>query len=305
MSQPQQQTNTSQSQPPFEGFEPKFNADKTLNPRYVDLLSEDKPIAGQKFGLFSFITPEKILKQKEMFYFEEFLKSYDYIKSLSKFTNFLQFLSMKYKINMEKLTDDLTDFLQTEKEALYQPTLEDDYKTYLEFNETRLQAEFSKKHNFQTSSRSFKSRGNFATQEEAEYRAKMLREADDSSNIYVGPVGQWLYWDPEPEKTARVEYMEEEVNRLFQEKKKNEELAKVAFDQRVKESKERAIAENKANAKKYGTVLTQSIDSEGNLFGVNSSTGENLETQSTTNAKLYSDLFETDEPSREVPLPQL
>lgn len=38
------------------------------NPRYVDLLEEDKAIAGQKFVCVSFVSPENILKQKEIFF---------------------------------------------------------------------------------------------------------------------------------------------------------------------------------------------------------------------------------------------
>ena len=59
------------------------------NPKYVDLLEEDKPIAGQKFVCVSFVSPEKILKQKEIFFFEEFLKKWDFSKSLDKFLLFL------------------------------------------------------------------------------------------------------------------------------------------------------------------------------------------------------------------------
>ena len=55
------------------------------NPKYVDLLEEDKPLAGQKFACLSFVSPEKILKQKELFYFQEFLKNWDFSKSLEKY----------------------------------------------------------------------------------------------------------------------------------------------------------------------------------------------------------------------------
>ena len=41
-------------------FEKKTNEDATVNPKYVDVLEEDKPIAGQKFTCLSFISPEKI-----------------------------------------------------------------------------------------------------------------------------------------------------------------------------------------------------------------------------------------------------
>ena len=60
---------------------------------YVDLLDEDKAVAGQKFACVSFVSPEKILKQKELFFFKEFLKHWDYSKNIEKFTQFLNFLA--------------------------------------------------------------------------------------------------------------------------------------------------------------------------------------------------------------------
>ena len=44
-------------------FERKMNNGKP-NQKYVDLLDEDKPLAGQKFACISFVSPEKILKEK-------------------------------------------------------------------------------------------------------------------------------------------------------------------------------------------------------------------------------------------------
>ena len=46
------------------GFEKKMNKNGKSNPKYVDLLEEDKPVAGQKFVCVSFVSPEKIVKQK-------------------------------------------------------------------------------------------------------------------------------------------------------------------------------------------------------------------------------------------------
>ena len=70
----------------------------TSKTHYVDLLEEDKPIANQKFVCVSFVSPEKILKQKEIFYFKEFLKTWDFNKSMEKYVQFLNFISYKYKI---------------------------------------------------------------------------------------------------------------------------------------------------------------------------------------------------------------
>jgi hypothetical protein len=66
---------------------------KNNKSKYVDLLEEDKPIAGQKFTCISFVSPENILKKKEIYYFEEFLKSWDFNKSMEKSIQFLNFLS--------------------------------------------------------------------------------------------------------------------------------------------------------------------------------------------------------------------
>ena len=46
-----------------EGVTPKYLPDGKENPKYADLLEEDKPIAGQKFVCLSFVSPEKIIKQ--------------------------------------------------------------------------------------------------------------------------------------------------------------------------------------------------------------------------------------------------
>ena len=269
------------------GFERKLKKDGSPNPKYVDLLEVDKPIAGQAFGCFSFISPEKILKQREMFFFEEFLKQWEMSKSMEKFHQFLNFVSFKYKLQFEEVMKDFEAFVKEERETIVNSSIEDDYKTFLDKEEDELEKKFNVKHNFQTSVRGFKARGNFASQEEAELRAKLLREVDPNFDVFVGPVGTWLPWEPEAYKTGRVEYMEEELNQLASEKKKNEAIAKSAFEQRVKETKQKAIEENKKNAEKHGNVITQDIDSDGNLIEAGHNSTETISV-----ADIRSELFE-------------
>jgi hypothetical protein len=145
----------------------------------------------------------------------------------------------------------------------------DEYKTFLDNNEEELEKSFNIENNFQTSTRGIKIRGTYPSMEEAELRCKMLREVDPNHDVFVGPVGLWMPWEPEAYKTGRVEYLEEELNQLMQEKKKNEVNAKNTFDQRVKESKQKAMDENIKNAEKSGNTLTQTIDDKGNLIGIN------------------------------------
>ena len=280
------------------GFERKQKKDGSSNNKYVDLLDVDKPIAGQTFGCFSFISPENILKQREMFFFEEFLKQWEINKSMEKFHQFLNFISFKYKLQFEEVIKDFETFIKEERETIMKSSIEDDYKTFLDRDEEALEKKFNVKHNFQTSVRGFKARGNFSSQEEAELRAKLLREVDPSFDIFVGPVGTWLPWEPEAYKTGRVEYMEEELNQLVQEKNKNQEVAKNTFDKRVKETKQKAIDENKMNADKHGTTITQDIDDNGNLVGIGYTTTEKTfnsnDTESISVANIRSELFDGD-----------
>jgi hypothetical protein len=250
------------------GFEKKQLNGK-VNPKYIDLLEEDKPISGQKFVCVSFCSPEKILKEKQIFYFEEFLKKWDFNKSMEKYIQFLNFISYKYNVSFDDISNDFKDFVKEEKEVLVKSNMDDEFKTYIDNNEEELQKQFDIANNFQTNTRGLKIRGSYPSQEEAELRCKMLREIDPNHDVYVGPVGMWMPWDPEAYKTGRVEYMEDELNQLMSEKNKNESNAKNAFEQRVKESKQKAIDENIKNAEKSGNTLTQNIDEQGNLIGVN------------------------------------
>ena len=250
------------------GGELKKNEDGTNNTNYVDLLEEDKAISGQKFACLSFVSPEEIIKQREHFFFEEFLKQWNYKKSVDVMLHFISFISYKYNLTFEKVNEDFQDFLKTEHESIMKYNVNDDFKTFIDTNEERLDVEFGEQHEFQTSVRGIKVRGVFASQKEAEMRCKLLREVDPNHDVYVGPVGMWVPFHPDAYKTGRVEYMEETLNQLMSEKKKNEDNAKKEFDKRVKEAKEKAIEENKKNAEKSGNKLTQTINSKGELVSV-------------------------------------
>ena len=266
------------------------------NPLYVDLLEEDKPISGQKFVCISFVSPEKILKQKEAFFFQEFLKRWDFNKSMEKFVQFLNFISFKYSLTFEDLTNDFNEFITEEKVNLIKDdSFENDYKTFIDKSEEELENAFNKQHNFQTCTRGLKIRGSYSTQEEAELRCKLLREVDPNHDILVGPVGVWMPWDPEAYKTGKVEYLEEELNQLMAEKNKNESFAKASFEQRIKETKQKAMEENKAKAEKSGNKLTQTIDENGNLVGIkNLNTQEKELGENVTLEDLQTTLFEGD-----------
>ena len=240
----------------------------TTAEKLIDLLDEDKPVANQKFTCVSFISPENILKQKNEYLFESFLKNWDYKHHMHKFTEFMNFIAFKYNVDFDKMVVDFDEFAKTESEKLAESTIGDDYKTFLDNNEELLCEQFKKDHTFQTSTRGIKIRGSYPSQEEAELRCKLLREMDPNHDVYVGPVGMWMPWEPEAYKTGRVEYLEDELNKLMHEKKKNEDSAKEQFEKRVKETRVNAIKDNIEKAKESGNKLTQTLNEKGELINV-------------------------------------
>ena len=241
------------------------------NPKYVDLLDEDTGIAGQKFTCVSFLSPENVLKKRELYLFNEFVKTWDLTKSTEKFSAFLNFIAFKYSLNADNVMTDFKDFIVEEGDTIKTKSsgIEDDFKNFMDKHEERLTAKFSKDNKFQTSVRGLKIRGSFSTQEEAEMNCKKIRDRDPNHDIFVAPVGVWLPWEPDAYKTGKVEHLEPELNKLMQEKMKNEIKAKEEFDERVKDAKRKAIEDNIKKARESGNVLTQTIDENGNLVGAN------------------------------------
>ena len=260
----------------------------------VDLLDEDRPIAEQKFACLSFVSPEYLIKKKDEYFFQQFVSQYDTSKSMEKFVEFLNYISYKYAISSEEIMQEYSSFIDNFKDKL-KNDVSDDYKNYVDKHEEQLELQFSREHSFQTSTRGLKVRGVFPTQEEAELRCKMLREADPNHDVYVGPVGIWVPFHPEAYKTGNVQYLEKELNDLMHEKKKNEDKAKLDFDTRVKQSKVEAIEKNIEKAKENNNKLTQTINEKGELVSI-----ENMNTQEKTlgvNATLdeiKKELFEGD-----------
>jgi hypothetical protein len=192
---------------------------------------------------------------------------------MEKFSQFIHFISYKYNLNVEELTAEFASFLESEKQTL-SVDLNSDYKGFIDKNERELEEAYHKENSFQTSVRGLKIRGVFPTQQEAELRCRMIREADPHHDVYVGPVGLWIPFHPDAYKTGNVQYLEKELNELMHEKKKNEDTAKSEFDKRVKQSKINAIQANIEKAKETNNRLTQTINEKGDLVSI-----QNMNTQ--------------------------
>jgi hypothetical protein len=90
--------------------------------------------------------------------------------------------------------------------------------------------------------RGLKCRGVFATREEANERAQFLQSIDPDFDTFVGEVGKWLPWSPNPESVNDQVYAEEKLQEMVTERKKNLKKAAIMEEERKREMIEDSVA---------------------------------------------------------------
>lgn len=244
-------------------------------------LEADKEIPGQHYVCLSFISPNKVLAKKEYYYFSEFMKDYQIqyrIKAtesfvmqqavklqdaMSRVQDALENVMLKSEVSMEDVSGVLatvkdvrvsvtanatTDLEAHVKENLSEfkvSDIEDAYETFVFKHKKRLEDDFFASNEFRTTVQGLKVRGVYDTYNEAVARAKTLQKLDPSFNVYVGQVGFWLPWDPEPSDVADQEYADDQLNTLMKKYRENEqkrdELYAEEKNQKLKGAKVRGI----------------------------------------------------------------
>lgn len=169
-----------------------------------DFLNEDAPVRGQEFGLISFVSPEDVLNNKQVYFVHRFLQT----------------VGKNYGLTVEEC--------------------QNKYKDFMFVNEEKLEEEFHEKNEFRTTIRGLKLRGNYPTLKEAQEAAKRLRMKDPSFDIFCAPVGFWIPWSPNPMKVETQEYQEAKLNELVSEYKKNQEKKDIHFHENIEYVKEQA-----------------------------------------------------------------
>lgn len=106
--------------------------------------------------------------------------------------------------------------------------------------------------------RGLKIRGVFGTKQEADKKAEELQKLDPDFHVFVGEVGKWLPWDPEPSSIEDNKYQEEELNNLMKGYKDNLEKSKQLHDERVKTE----IAKAKKEQEEVRAKRSQAVEVE-------------------------------------------
>jgi len=203
------------------------NEPTQLKPQDIeeDYLDVDKPLPGQNYYCISFVSPEKVLEQKELFMY------YHYERAFYKKISGMMDSSLTSLI--EKSDDgkiDVSDVIKLKKSVLEACKEEevnfDQFKSKFEDfrfrDEEKIGEAFDKQNSFRTSIRGVKVRGVFDTKREADVRSAVLQRMDPLFDVFVGQVGYWCPWDPNPHKIDDIEYTNSDLNKLVKEYKSNE-----------------------------------------------------------------------------------
>jgi hypothetical protein len=242
-----------------------------------DFLEEDPEVPGQKFALLSFLSPEKVLADKNLYFFEKFLNVYEFnarTKAIEAYVmNTVRKINAKLdaeadaldakdlsgaadvcrqsRIRVDELMNEFQAFSKENEKELRGSKLKEAYDDFLYVNRSKLEDEFFTKNEFRTTVRGLKVRGVYSSQPEAVARSKKLQRTDPLHNIFVGEVGKWLPWDPEPSDVPEQEYAEDQLNTLMKKYKENEEQR----EQFQRDQRSRAAAGKKPPAAPGITVL--------------------------------------------------
>ena len=229
-----------------------------------DFLDEDTEIPGQRYVLLSFLSPEKVLDKKELYFFQKFLHAYEVdwkIKNLEKYMvdlvkNINDQLDERSKElekndqiasaeicrkNRLRLDDVLTQygsFIQKNKADLNKTKIVEAYEDFMYNHKQKLEDEFYALNEFRTSIRGVKVRGVYGNPKEAEIKAKKLQSKDKYHNIFMGEVGKWTPWDPSPSEIKDQEYNNDQLNTLMKKYHENEDAREQFFEERTKGGKQ-------------------------------------------------------------------
>jgi len=97
--------------------------------------------------------------------------------------------------------------------------------------------------------RGLKVRGVYDTREEADKRAENLQKIDPDFDVFVGEVGKWLPWDPDPNEAEDQVYREKQLNDLAKGYKENLEKAKNMQQQRKTDMIQKAARDEQSKNK--------------------------------------------------------
>lgn len=206
---PQQASQSSQQQSSVATQQRSYapsNPAPRVDTKTEDFLKNDQNVPGQNYVCLSFISPEEVIANKQVFFVHTYMKN----------------LLSRFQFSEEATLEELKYFKEEMSKFLTPDGADDKFKDFVAIHQEDLEKQYYEQNDFQTTIRGVKVRGVYDTYREAQHRAEELRVNDRNFNVYIGQVGYWLPWDPNPLSIKDQEFQETELNTLV--KKYNENL---------------------------------------------------------------------------------
>jgi hypothetical protein len=114
-----------------------------------------------------------------------------------------------------------------------------------------------------------KVRGVFSTYEAACEHAKTLQTIDTYFSVFVGEMGRWLPFDPDPDTVKESEYANEQLNNMMKSYAENQEKAKIFHEHRKSELMRKNVMENLNSRRENLKELNEQINQTDNQSEIN------------------------------------
>ena len=233
----------------------------------------------EALALVAIVTPESTLRQREMFFFEEYVRRWPMAAlAAAQLEDFMQFVSLKYTLPLEALLAALHTRIEEAAAALLELGVEYEYDWFFTTFGPELTEQFRNTHDGRAlHTPLFKIFGGFKSVKEIQsWASSSLRVPKGVPHIAgVVQAGEWTLFSQSMERTKKsegnarlCETMQEEANHLVKHALANATAKQAESEQRRKRKVLEQLRLNQELAARTGQKVTQTVDADGRVSGL-------------------------------------
>lgn len=200
-----------------------------------DYLEQDAPIRGQNYACMSFVSPEDVIADKSAFAVRKFLESFA-ASAGEAMSKAMEIADPEARKRLEAVKGSYSYVFSGD-------AIMEAHEKFSRENEDRITREFDADNDFRTSVRGLKIRGCYETLDEARKRGEALIKSDPKFHVFIGEVGCWCPWSPNPDEIQDEVFAETQLNTLVKEYKENCETRQAEYAKRKEEMAQKAMEE--------------------------------------------------------------
>lgn len=148
--------------------------------------------------------------------------------------------------------------------------------------------------------RGLKIRGVYATKEDAGKRADELSKIDPDFHVFVGEVGKWLPWDPDPNDIEDQIYQEKELQDIMKGYKENLDKAKRMQEQRKRDMISNAAKEEQSKLEQRKSKYRKKHDAKKKQKRFEKLAEQSLERKEKGNADVKTQMHDEEDGDDEI-----